>query len=100
MCHMYMTDFACDGPIFLVPLILSYASLPACLVTLLVKIHIFQLYTYFMFYYRERQPSDNFDDALDLLLGDDDEGDNALLELNADPADDDDLLLEMEELLA
>ena len=26
MCHMYMTDFAYDGPIFLVPLSLSYPS--------------------------------------------------------------------------
>ena len=28
MCHMYMTDFAFDGPIFLVPLSLSYPSSP------------------------------------------------------------------------
>ena len=28
MCHMYMTDFAYDGPIFLVPLSLSYPSSP------------------------------------------------------------------------
>ena len=28
ICHMYMTDFAYDGPIFLVPLSLSYPSSP------------------------------------------------------------------------
>ena len=28
MCHMYMTDFAYDGPIFLVPLSLSSPSSP------------------------------------------------------------------------
>ena len=28
MCHVYMTNFACDGPIFLVPLSLSYPSSP------------------------------------------------------------------------
>ena len=28
MCHMYMTDFAYDGPISLVPLSLSYPSSP------------------------------------------------------------------------
>ena len=28
ICHMYMTDFAYDGPIFLVPLSLSYPSTP------------------------------------------------------------------------
>ena len=28
MCHMYMTDFAYDGPIFLVPLGTSYPSSP------------------------------------------------------------------------
>ena len=28
MCHMYMTDFAYDWPIFLVPLSLSYPSSP------------------------------------------------------------------------
>ena len=28
MCQMYMTDFAYDGPIFLVPLSLSYPSSP------------------------------------------------------------------------
>ena len=31
MCHIYMTDFAYDGPIFLVPLSLSYAGLPVCM---------------------------------------------------------------------
>ena len=31
LCHMYMTDFAYDGPIFLVPLSLSYPSSPVLL---------------------------------------------------------------------
>ena len=31
MCHMYMTDFAYDGPIFVVPLSLSYPSSPLVL---------------------------------------------------------------------
>ena len=30
MCHMYMTDFAYEGPIFLVPLSPSYPSLHVC----------------------------------------------------------------------
>ena len=33
MCHMYMTDFAYDGPIFLVPLSLSYPSSPVLTAT-------------------------------------------------------------------
>ena len=32
ICHMYMTDFAYDGPLFLVPLCLSYPSSPVCLI--------------------------------------------------------------------
>ena len=28
ICHMYKTDFAYDGPIFMVPLSLSYPSSP------------------------------------------------------------------------
>ena len=31
MCHMYMTDFAYDGPVFLVPLSPSYPSSPVYL---------------------------------------------------------------------
>ena len=33
MCHMYMMDFAYDGP-FLVPLSLSYPSSPVCNIVL------------------------------------------------------------------
>ena len=37
MCHMYMSDFAYDGPLFLVPLSLSYPSAPVYVLVLEVS---------------------------------------------------------------
>ena len=37
MFHMYMTDFAYDGPIFLVPMLKSVISKSACIPFLIIQ---------------------------------------------------------------
>ena len=50
MCHMYMTDFAYDGPIFLVPLSLSYPCSPVCDITLCFVIAFYSQVWYQLFF--------------------------------------------------